>query len=207
MSVIAQPKAPPTADDAAVPTEPIYRLSVDQYHAMAQHGILSEDDPVELLEGWLVQKMTKYRPHSRCTYRTRRALDRLVPAGWYVDAQEPITTADSEPEPDVAVIRGNDDDYVDRHPRHDEVALVVEVADSTLQQDRTTKKRLYARAGIPVYWIANLVEGRFEVYTEPTGAARRPDYRHRQEYGPDDEIPVVLDGIEVGRLLVRDLLP
>ena len=64
-------------DDAAIPTAPIYRLSVDQYHAMADHGILTEEDPVELLEGWLVQKMTKHRPHSRCTRRTRRALDQL----------------------------------------------------------------------------------------------------------------------------------
>jgi hypothetical protein len=67
MAAIAQPKAPSVTDDGAVPTEPIYRLSVAQYHAMGEHGILTEDDPVELLEGWLVQKMTKYRPHSRRT--------------------------------------------------------------------------------------------------------------------------------------------
>jgi len=207
MTVIAQPKTSPIADEAAVPTEPIYRLSVAQYHAMAEHGILTEDDPVELLEGWLVQKMTKHRPHARCTRRTRRALDQLVPTGWYVETQEPVTTTDSEPEPDVAVVRGDDDDYLDRHPGPHDVALVIEVADSTLRRDRTTKKRLYARAGIPVYWIANLIESRFEAYTEPSGAARQPDYRQRQEYGPDDEIPVVLDGVEVGRLLVRDLLP
>src|SRR6266852_7793927 len=108
MSVTVQPISPPAAAaDAAVPTEPIYRLSVAQYHAMADHGILDEDDPVELLEGWLVQKMTKHRPHSRCTHRTRRALESLLPGGWYVDAQEPVTTTDSEPEPDVAVVRGD----------------------------------------------------------------------------------------------------
>ena len=61
--------------------------------------------------------------------------------------------------------------------------------------------------GDNVYWIANLVEGRFEAYTEPSGPAEQPDYRQRKEYGPDDEIPVVLDGNEVGRLLVRELLP
>src|SRR5436309_11496519 len=78
MSVTAQPISPPgAADDGAVPTEPIYRLSVAQYYTMADHGILDEDDPVELLEGWLVQKMTKHRPHSRCTGRTRRALERI----------------------------------------------------------------------------------------------------------------------------------
>ena len=130
-----------------------------------------------------------------------------MPAGWYVDTQEPVTTTDSEPEPDVAVVRGDLDDYLDRHPGPHEVALVVEVADSTLRRDRGTKKRLYARAGIPVYWIANLIESRFEVYTDPTGPAEQPDYRQQQEYGPADEIPVVLVEKEVGRLVVRDLLP
>jgi Uma2 family endonuclease len=207
MSVIEQPKTRPAADDAAVPTEPIYRLSVAQYHAMVDHGILSEDDPVELLEGWLVLKTKRYRPHTLMTGLVRRALEGLVPEGWYVDSHEPITTADSEPEPDVVVIRGDPDDYPDFHPSPDAVALVVEVADSTLRRDRTIKKRIYARAGIPVYWIANLIESRFEVYTDPTGPAERPDYRQRQEYGPDDEIPVMLDGVEVGRLFVRDLLP
>src|SRR5205807_4066795 len=102
MTIAAQPTAPPApaAEEGDVPTEPIYRLSVAQYHAMARHGILDEDAPVELLEGWLVQKMTKHRPHSRCTHRTRRALERILPAGWYVDTQEPVTTAESEPEPD-----------------------------------------------------------------------------------------------------------
>jgi Uma2 family endonuclease len=207
MSITAQPIAPPAADDGAVPTEPIYRLSVAQYHAMAEHGILDEDDPVELLEGWLVQKMTKYRPHSLTTALVRRALERLLPDGWYVDSQEPVTTAESEPEPDVSIVRGEPRDFRDRQPGPENVALIVEVADSSLRRDRGTKKRIYARAGIPVYWITNLIESRFEVYTDPTGPAEQPDYRQQQEYGPADEIPVVLDGNEVGRLPVRELLP
>src|SRR5438876_10016866 len=116
MSVITQPKAPPAADDAAIPTVPIYRLSVAQYHAMTEHGILDEDTPVELLEGWLVRKMTKHRPHSISVHQTRRALERLLRPGWYVSIQDPITTTDSEPEPDLAVIRGDPRDYPDTHP-------------------------------------------------------------------------------------------
>src|SRR3989442_10188905 len=92
MSVTAQPISPPgAADDGAVPTEPIYRLTVAQYHAMADHGILDEDAPVELLEGWLVQRMTKHPPHSIVTRRVRQALERVLPEGWYVNSQEPIT--------------------------------------------------------------------------------------------------------------------
>jgi Uma2 family endonuclease len=174
---------------------------------MAEHGILGEDDPVELLEGWLVQKMTKHRPHVLTTLLVRRALDRLLPKGWYADSQEPVTTTESEPEPDACVVRGEPRDYQDRHPDPHEVALIVEVADTSLTTDQGDKKRVYARAGIPVYWIANLVERRFEVYTDPTGPADVPDYRQRQDYEPGDEIPVVVAGEEVGRLAVADLLP
>src|SRR5437763_1907972 len=142
MSVIAQPIAPPAADDVAIPTEPIYRLSVAQYHAMAEHGILNEDDRVELLEGWLVQKMTKYRPHTLTTGLVRRALDEIVPGGWYVDSQEPITTEESEPEPDVFVVRGDRRDFRDRQPGPRDVPLVIEVADSSLDTDQGTKKRV-----------------------------------------------------------------
>jgi Uma2 family endonuclease len=207
MSIAAQPIPPPATEDAAIPTVPIYRLSVDQYHAMAEHGILGEDDPVELLEGWLVQKMTKHPPHTLTTLLARRALERILIDGWFVSSQEPITTVESEPEPDVFVVRGEPRDFGKRQPVPEDVALVVEVADSSLRQDRDTKKRVYARARIPVYWIANLIERQFEVYTDPTGPAEQPDYRQHQAYGPADEIPVVLDGQEIGRLSVCDLLP
>jgi Putative restriction endonuclease len=207
MSVTAQPGPPAAAEDPAIPTEPIYRLSVAQYHAMARHGILDDDAPVELLEGWLVQKMTKHPPHSIATRRTRRALESLLPAEWYADSQEPITLSHSEPEPDVLVARAEVANDPDRHPGPRDVGLVVEVADSTLRRDRSTKKRVYAGARIPVYWIVNLIDCRIEVYTDPTGPPARPDYREQQNYGPEERIPVVLGGVEIGRLPVRDLLP
>ena len=207
MSVTIQPTPNIAPLDPAVPDVPIYRLTVEQYHAMARAGILREDDPVELLEGWLVQKMTKNPPHVVATGLVRRAVEQLLPSGWYVAVQDPISMADSEPEPDVAVVRGEVRDYLDRHPGPRDVALVVEVADSSLQTDRGAKKRVYARAGIPTYWIANLVEGKFEVYTDPTGPAEAPDYRQHHEYGPADTLPVVLGGAAVGSLPVRELLP
>src|SRR6266851_3947866 len=91
---------------AAVPTDVIWRFSVDQYHAIIRAGILTEDDPVELLEGWLVTKMPKNPRHRVVTRLIREALENLGAPGWYVDTQEPLTTADSEPEPDVMVVRG-----------------------------------------------------------------------------------------------------
>ncbi len=207
MSVIAQPISLPPAPSEAVPDVPIYRLTVEQYLAMAEAGILTEEAPVELLEGWLVEKMTKRPPHMVATGLLVDLFPRLLPAGWLLTVQDPIATPDSLPEPDAAIVRGARRDYRERRPTAADVAMVVEVADTSLQQDRGTKKRLYARAGIPIYWIVNLGERQIEVYTEPTGPAEEPDYRQRQDYGPADMIPVRLDGAEVGALAVRELLP
>lgn len=197
----------PDEQATAVPTEPIHRLTVAQYRRMAQEGILTPNDRVELLEGWLVEKMTKNPPHRISTRRARIALENVVPDGWYVDTQEPIVTSDSEPEPDVAVIRGRTEDYADRNPEAAYVALVVEIADATLLRDRQLKARVYARAGIPCYWILNLVDGRLEVHGDPSGPAAAPTYHSRADYGRDEVVPLFLDGIEVGRLAVADLLP
>jgi Uma2 family endonuclease len=205
MSIKTPPTVPPLP--SAVPDEPIYRLSVEQYHRMIESGIIDEDDPVELLEGWLVQKMGKNPPHSFSTRQLRRALERVTPAGWYVDSQEPVTGDNSEPEPDARVVRGDPRDYLQRHPGPAETPLVAEVADSSLGRDRGVKKRIYARAGILVYWIVNLVDKQIEVYTDPTGPAEKPEYRQRQDYQPGDEVPVVIDGREVGRLAVSEVLP
>lgn len=123
---------PLSTERAAVPDDTIWRLTVEQYHRMISAGILTDDDPVELLEGWLVFKMPKNPQHRLATQLTREALTRLIPAGWFVDTQEPITTYDSEPEPDVMIVRGQPRDYANRHPVPAEIALVVEVADATL---------------------------------------------------------------------------
>jgi Uma2 family endonuclease len=174
---------------------------------MVESGILTDDDPVELLEGWLVSKMPKNPPHRLTTRLIREALEGIVPAGWYIDSQEPVTFTDSEPEPDVMIIRGQPRDYLDRHPGPYDLALVVEVADLTLRRDQTDKKRLYARAGVPVYWVVNLPTGRIEIYSDPTGPAKKPDYRQQQNYSRGDTLPVVIGGMEVGRLPVEALLP
>ena len=193
--------------EATVPTEPVWRFTVEQYHEMIRAGILTEDDPVELLEGWLVPKMPKNPPHRVVTRLTQKALDRILPPGWDVGVQDPVTTDTSEPEPDLAVARGETRDYVDRHPGPKDVALAIEVSETTLNRDRGLKKRIYARARIPVYWIINLMDRQIEVYTAPTGPTKTPDYRRREVYGPGDSVPVVIDGKQVGSLRARELLP
>jgi Uma2 family endonuclease len=191
---------------AAVPDEPIWRFSVEQYHEMLRAGILRDGDPVELLEGVLTAKMTKYPPHTFATQVTQESLRDLVPAGWFVNVQEPITTFDSEPEPDVAVIRGRRKEFQRRHPAPADVALVVEVADATIRRDRGRKKRLYSRAGIREYWIVNLIDHQIEVYTNPSGPVDDPDYGEHRDYAVADMVPVLLDGCEVGRLAVADVI-
>ena len=192
---------------AGRPEDLIWRLSVSQYHQMIRTGILTADDPVELLAGWLFYKMPKNPPHRIATRLAQDSLEAVVPAGWYVDSQEPITLGDSEPEPDVMVVRGETRQYKDRHPGPEDVLLVVEVADTTIERDRGVKRRMYARSGIPVYWIINLVERRLEVYERPSGPAEDADYAHRVDYGLSDSVPVIVEGREVGRVAMKELLP
>jgi len=182
-------------------------ISVDHYHEMIKAGILLDGDPIELLEGFLTQKARKSPSHSVVTGLIREALRRLIASDWHVDSHGPITTTDSEPEPDVSVIRGNIFHYIARHPGPEDAALVVEVADSTLRLDRGRKKRVYARAGIPIYWIVNLVKMQIEVYSEPDQQAATPDYRQRRLYRGTEQLPVILDGTEVGQITVSNLLP
>lgn len=207
MTVLERPGAVAPPQETAVPNHPIWRMSVEQYHAMIQAGILTDDDPIELLEGWLVQKMSKNPPHRLVTGLIREALEHLLPDGWYVDSQEPITTADSEPEPHVVIVRGRRLDYMDRHPEPADVSLVVEIADTTLRRDRGIKKRIYARAGILVYWLVNLVNQTVVVYTEPDPTATPPDYRRHKLYRRGEQMPVVVDATVVGQLAVDEILP
>jgi Uma2 family endonuclease len=189
------------------PSEWFYRLTVDQYRAMGRLGILTPDDRVELLEGWLVAKMTKHRPHVVSAQRTFHTIAALLPAGWFAAKEDPVLGFDSEPEPDISIVRGTFGDYKERTPGPLQIALVVEVADSSLSTDQSMKKRLYARSGFMVYWLINLVHNRVEVYTDPTGPVEEPDYLHHQDFGPDDLIPFIIEGREVGRIAVRDSLP
>jgi Uma2 family endonuclease len=188
------------------PGLPLYRFSVEQYHQLIQAGVLREGERLELLEGWLVPKMTINPPHPVAIKLLENELASRLPAGWITRTQAPITTRDSEPEPDVSVVHGPVRRYRDHHPRPDEIALVIEVADSTLTEDRTVKARLYAAARLPIYWIVNLVDGQVEVCTEPRGG-RSPAYRRRQDFGPSDSVPLLIAGKDCGTIPVGDLLP
>src|SRR5438270_1483781 len=153
---------------AIVPPLPVRRFTVEEYHQMIQAGVLGEDDDVELLEGWIVPKMPRNPPHdTMISIVMDDVLTRRLPGGYHCRGQSAITTAESEPEPDIAVVRGPKRDYLTRHPGPVDMVLVVEVSDSSLPRDRTIKVRIYAAAAVPVYWIINLVDQQVEVYTDP----------------------------------------
>jgi Uma2 family endonuclease len=181
----------------------IMKISVDRYHAMIEAGILVPEDRVELLEGLLVTKMPKLPLHSYSTGAAQYQLMVVLREGWWVRSQEPVTLFDSEPEPDVAVVRGSMRDYTLRHPTIGEIGLVVEVADSSLERDRKVKKLIYARAEIPWYWLVDLINKRVELYSQPQDG----NYRQCSVHGASERIPIILDGLIAGELSVADLLP
>lgn len=201
------PHLPTDLPPLDVPVQHLCRITVEQYHQMIANGLFGDDQNIELLEGWLVRKMNKNPPHSYATQQLFLVLSRLLPGGWTVRSQDALTTVDSEPEPDACVLRGTPRDYRERHPSAADIGIVVEVADSSLSRDRGMKKRLYARAGIPQYWIVNLSQRLVEVYSEPVASAAQPDYAQRREYRAPEAIPVVLDGVEVGTIRVEEILP
>ena len=179
------------------------RLSLAEYHALLRSGQLSPADRLELLDGQLVPKMTILPPHATAVENVRELLREALPTGWHVRSQQPITLATSEPEPDVAVVRGHRHDYATRHPGAAEVALVVEVADSALAVDRGLKARLYAEAGIDIYWIVNLVDRQIEVHTSPTAQG----YTQISLFSATQSIPLLLDGVPLDTLAVHEVLP
>ncbi len=200
MSITAQPVT--YGHDAS-----IARFSVARYQRMIETGILTPEDKVELLENYVVLKMPRNPRHDGTIDLVQAALNGCIPAGWLMRVQQTVVLADSQPEPDFAVVRGNPRSFLQRHPGPADVGLIIEVAEASLLRDQRDKARIYARGGIPCYWIVNLVDERIEVYTQPSGPVAVPAYGAFQTYQPGDSIPLVLDGVSVATLTVADLLP
>jgi Uma2 family endonuclease len=174
---------------------------------MIESGILTEDDPVELLEGWVVFKMPRNAAHDASITLSQQALTPILPAGCHIRIQSALTLEDSEPEPDLAVVAGDPRAYASNHPDARHVLLVIEVADSSLQRDRDVKGPMYARASIPAYWLVNLVDRVVEVYAAPSGTGTRAAYQSRVVYQQTDLIPVSLLNATSVSVRAGDLLP
>ena len=154
------------------------QFNVTEYNRMAETGILSEDDRVELIEGEIVEMSPIGSRHAACVRRLDALFNRRLGGMVQVSAQNPILLDDySEPEPDIALLKPRSDFYAEAHPLPSEVLLVVEVADTSVEYDRQVKAPLYARAGIPEMWLVNLPEEMILVYTQPENGAYQ---NHRQ---------------------------
>ncbi len=150
------------------------RFTLDEYHRMGEAGIFTEDDRVELIDGEVVQ-MTPIGPrHASCVARLTRLLVRAVGDRAIVWAQNPARVPpDSEPQPDVALLAPRPDFYGSAHPGPNDMLLIIEVSESSLDYDRGVKRSLYARAAIAEFWIVDLKGQAIEICREPAG----PQYR------------------------------
>ncbi len=180
----------------------LFRWTKDQFRSAAATGWFI-DRKAELLGG-IVYTITSNAPHLTATLNLEDLFKNVLPsAQWFIAREITIEMGSWMPIPDIAVVRGSRDHYKQQLPTHGDVALIVEVSDTTYAKDRGRKYRRYARRQIPVYWIVDLNRSLVEVYTNPS----RLRYRHCETYTVADSVPVVIDGQNVGQFLVSDILP
>lgn len=184
----------------------IRRWKRAEYDRLVELGTF-DGEPLELIGGELIVAEPQGAYHYSGIERVDYAVRAVLPAGWTVRVQAPISLDDeSEPEPDVAVVQGHPGSYREAHPTRP--ALVVEVAESSLTFDRRRKGSLYARAGLPEYWIVNLIHRGLEVYREPAPDSAAPyGWSYRSVVTLTPPAVVELAGVSGARVAVADLLP
>ncbi len=164
-------------------------LSLAAYHALGDLGLIPEES--ELLYGQIFQKMSKSPLHSSLVRRLVRLLKLSIPSGLFLDTEQPISCADSEPEPDIAVIRGSEDDFWKQHPHTAELA--VEICVTSHDYDRS-KLRAYAAANVTECWLVLGPEKQVEVYRQP----REGQYTQQMDLGINDTLTcAVLPGFSL----------
>lgn len=178
------------------------RVSVDRYFEMTECGIISPDDRVELLEGLIVSMAAQSAPHAGVVNLVHRALlSRLGDRATIRVQSTFLAGGSSVPEPDIAVIPGRAEDYLEEHPSY--AHLIVEVAYSSVIQDRLTKSAIYARCGVPCYWIVNLRDHRVELFRDPDPI--RAQYRFATSATGEDGFGI--DAFPDVRFTAAELLP
>jgi Uma2 family endonuclease len=180
----------------------VYRMDIEEFERIVD---FLKAERVELIDGFIVERGVIDPPHAVASRRLRQRLDRLVPDGWFIREDKPLRVHRTyEPLPDFAVLKGDPDTaYEDRHPGPADVAVVIEISDSTLSKDRGEKRVNFAKGGIGVYWIVNLIDRQVEVFT----LRRRGGYGKPRVFKEGQSVPVFIDGTEVGRIVVSEILP
>lgn len=178
-----------------------WTFSVDDYLRMLEAGILSEDDPIELIDGEIIEMSPIGDAHAACVKKGNALFHRVVGPRAIVSVQDPIRLDNySEPQPDLALLKPRSDFYAQGKPTPADVFLIVEVADSSVQFDRNVKVPLYARALIPAVWLVDLNAGVIAVYSQPAGS----NYQTVQTARRGDQLTI--DSLPGLSILVDDLL-
>jgi Uma2 family endonuclease len=188
----------------------IRRFSVKEYHWMGEVGILQPDERTELIDGVIRKMSPRGSKHAATVSRLANLLPHLIKGKAWIRVQDPIVLDDNtEPEPDISIVALRDDAYATAHPRPEDVLLVIEVADTTLEDDRTVKLPRYAKAGIPEVWLIDVADAALSAYRQPVSP---PDgastYRVRVDYFPGDAIsPVAFPEVEIAinQILIPEL--
>ena len=186
---------------------PIRRFSVAEYHEMGKVGILSEDERVELIEGVIIEMSPIGSKHAATVKKLNRIFsNRLSPNEAIIGVQDPVFLDDgTEPQPDISILKPRDDEYADEHPGTFDVLLIIEVADTSAEDDRDVKLPRYAAAGIPEMWIVNIPGRKIEAYRIPVGEKDDAGYRVRVEYREDDTLtPEAFPDVDI---VVAGVLP
>lgn len=184
----------------------LYRFAVPKYLELSSTGFFGHELRTELIHGYIFVKPSPCSPpHDWVLQTFLHDTFRLLPSGWRCRIKSSIVMTESVPEPGAFILRGGDRSFQDRFPTPEDVGLLVEIADTSLEFERRFKYTLYASEGVPCYWIINLIDNQIEVYTEPSREAEV--FQSQAIYLPGKEVPVVLDGQEIARIPVDDLLP
>lgn len=205
MSTVVE--APTTrAGSSSVP----FDLTIDQFSRMVEEGIIPEDRRVYLLEGRLYEKMAKSKAHGSVGAAITMAFVPRMPDGWsFWPESTVVLDPTNAPLPDFAVIRTGDligRTHPDRYPEAADVGLLIEIAVTSLREDLTTSLELYARSGIPAYWLVDVLGKRILAHSDPRVVDDRGAYVRVETYLPGQELPLVLDGLEIARVPFDDLL-
>jgi len=177
-----------------------HRFTVKEYYRMAETGVLRPDARVELLNGEIIDMSPIGSAHAGTVKRFIRIFTKLAQERWQVSAQDPLHLDEhSEPEPDFMLLKRSADDYTGRHPQPEDVFLLIEVADVSLDYDREQKLPVYGRAGVPEVWIVNLRDQSIEVYREPhfTGYSSKTILRAGDQAKPQAFPDVTVDVTEL----------
>jgi Uma2 family endonuclease len=185
-----------------------YRFTAAQVMKMIEAGIIGDNEDVELWDG-ILYKMTKGELHNVIVILTAEAMRAVTPRDRYHIREEKSSKdgVHSLPEPDLAIARGKPGDTLPDPPGLDQLVLVVEVDHHTARADGVVKFSRYAARGIPVYWIIKAKRRFVQVYDTPQGRGKSARYTHMRMFSGAEEIPIVIDGQEVGRVAVTELFP